>query len=193
MCCVQRRRARRGHRRAGTSTVSRAGPSRQLRRWQRHLPSFLPGLRNRSRRSRDSAKPTNLTLRRQSVVRGLRRDGCMGAIGSTARSLATKCQTNLVFPARSVSFASAACGAPRELDRPRDYCLASATGGASRRIAVSCPCEASRAIALVRGDMRSIAPYCQSWPWRSLAASGVLLIRAHTSCSDCLASLRPSE
>jgi hypothetical protein len=61
------------------------------------------------------------------------------------------------------------------------YCLSSATGGASRRIAVSCPCEASRAIADVLADMRSIA------------ASGIFLLRARTTYSDCLASLRPSE
>ena len=42
-----------------------------------------PGLRTRSRHSRVSAKPLNLTLRRQSVVRGLRRDGCMGRVRQT--------------------------------------------------------------------------------------------------------------
>ena len=42
-----------------------------------------PGLRTRSRHSRASAKPMNLTLRRQSVVRGLRRDGCMGRARQT--------------------------------------------------------------------------------------------------------------
>jgi len=59
------------------------------------------------------------------------------------------------------------------------YCLSSATGGASRRIAVSCPCEASRAIAGLVG--------------RSLATIGVLFFWVRTSCSDCLDSLRPSE
>jgi len=122
----------------------------------------------------------NLTLRRQSVVRGLRRDGCMGAIGRPARSLATKCQTNLVFPAGSAGFASAACGAPRKPDRPRDYCPVL---GDRRSLAPYC-----RVL-----PVRSIAGYCRSRPWRSLAASGVLPYRARTSCSDCLDCLRPSE
>ena len=77
-------------------------------------------------------QPTILSLRRQSGGRGLRRDECMGAIGSTARSLATKSQTNLVVSVRSASFASAA---PRKL-------------------------VALTAIADVLGDRRSLAPYC---------------------------------
>jgi hypothetical protein len=38
-----------------------------------------------------------LTLRRQSVGRGRRRDGNMGALGRPARSLAAKYQTNQFF------------------------------------------------------------------------------------------------
>ena len=87
-----------------------------------------------------------------------------GRARQTARSLTAKCQTNLVLSVRSASFPngeterqrSVAVGKwpcsrlmpmswPGEASRP--YCLSSATGGASRRIAVSCPCEASRAIA----------------------------------------------
>jgi hypothetical protein len=45
----------------------------------------------------------------------------------------------------------------------------------------------------VLGDMRSIAPILPVMVGRSLATIGVLLFRARTSCSDCLASLRPSE
>jgi hypothetical protein len=59
-----------------------------------------------SRRSRASAKPIHLSLRRQSGGRGLRRDGCMGALGSTARSLTAKSQTNLVWSVRSVRVAT---------------------------------------------------------------------------------------
>ena len=146
----------------------------------RRFPPFAGSAGLVSRRSRVSAKPTNLTLRRQSGVRGLRRDGCMGAIGRPARSLATKCQTNLVFPAGSAGFASAACGAPRKPDRPRDYCPVL---GDRRSLAPYC-----RVL-----PVRSIAGYCRSRPWRSLAASGVLPYRARTSCSDCLDCLRPSE
>ena len=60
------------------------------------------------------------------------------------------------------------------------YCLSSATGGASRRIAVSCPCEASRAIA----GLGRYAEHRGLWnPF----------FRARTTFIDCLASLRPSE
>src|SRR5688572_22114078 len=57
-------------------------------------------------------KPTNLSLRRQSEARELRRGGCMGAINSSARSVAAKSQTNLVLSVRPASFTSAA---PRKL------------------------------------------------------------------------------
>ena len=128
-------------------------------------PAFtLPGLLDSFPAQSRQREAKNLTLRRQSGVRGLRRDGCMGALGRPARSLAAKCQTNLVLSVRSATFPngeterqrSVAVGKwpcsrlllmswPGEASRP--YCLSSATGGASRRIAVSCPCEASRAIA----------------------------------------------
>ena len=89
--------------------------------------------------SRDSAKPTNLTLRRQSVVRGLRRDGCMGALGSTARSLAAKCQTNLVLSVRSATFPNG------ETERQRS--VAVGKWPCSRLMPLSWPGEASRPIA----------------------------------------------
>ena len=53
----------------------------------------------------------------------------------------------------------------------------SATGGASRRIAVSCPCEASRAIACWPDEVSR--PFC--------------ILGAHDLRPDCLTSLRPSE
>ena len=96
-----------------------------------------------------------------------------------------------VFPAGSASFASAACGAPRKLDRHRDYCwclarakhrglllLSSATGEASRRIADALAGRSRAAILLILADMRSIA------------ASGIF---GRTAVFDGLGSLRPSE
>ena len=53
---------------------------------------ILPGLRTRSRHCRASAKPTNLTLRRQSVVRGLRRDGVRAALATLGRARQTRTQ-----------------------------------------------------------------------------------------------------
>jgi len=58
------------------------------------------------------------------------------------------------------------------------YCSSSATGGASRRIAVSCPCEASRAIAFS----------CRAKP------RDILLLFLGCARSEAgLDSLRPSE
>ena len=120
--------------------------------------SRLPGLRTRSRRSRASAKPTNLTFRRQSVVRGLRRDGCMGAIGRPARSLAAKCQTNLVFPAGSASF-----GAKPHRRSSESWTVPAIIAWLRRqaepRAVLRCLARAKhRGLLLVLGDMRSIAP-----------------------------------
>ena len=109
----------------------------------------------RSRRRRDSAKPTtNLTLRRQSVVRGLRRDGCMGALGRTARSLTAKCQTNLVLPVRSAIFPNG------ETERQRS--VAVGKWPCSRLLLMSCPGGAARTIACCgrtesRGLLRCLA------------------------------------
>ena len=59
----------------------------------------------------------------------MERSGMMAGFGATKairdsrlRSPAAGSRTNLVFPAGSANFASAARGAPRKLDRPRDYC-----------------------------------------------------------------------
>lgn len=87
----------------------------------------VPGLRCRFPAQSRQRKPTILSLRRQSGGRGLRRDGCMGALGSTARSLATKSQTNLVLSVRSACFATQERNAP-----------------CSRLLLVSWPGEASR-------------------------------------------------
>ena len=100
-----------------------------------------PGLLVRVPAQSRQRKPTILSLRRQSGGRGLRRDGCMGALGSTARSLATKSQTNVVFSVRSASFASAA---------PRKLAVLTA-------IAVVLAGRSLAAILPVLADMRSIA------------------------------------
>ena len=61
------------------------------------------------------------------------------------------------------------------------YCLSSATGEASRRITVSCPCEASRAIALlVRAKPSGLLLVLADM--RSIAASGILNLRVRTIC-----------
>jgi len=73
-----------------------------------------------------------LTLRRQSVGRGRRRDGNMGALGRPARSLAAKYQTNQFssgvgqFRKRSLRSAAKAGSSPRLL------LLSSAIGEVSR-------------------------------------------------------------
>jgi hypothetical protein len=110
-----------------------------------------PGLRTRSRHSRVSAKPTNLTLRRQSVVRGLRRDGCMGAIGRPARSLAAKCQTNTL---RWATVSEVGHSSGRRNGAPAECSV--------RKMAVL------TAIADVLAG-RSLAAYCGVLPVRSIA------------------------
>ena len=104
-----------------------------------------------------SISETVLTPRRQSEVRGLRRDGCMGALGRTARSLPPWCQTKFVFRVRSASFASAACGAPRKL-------------AVLTTNAVSCPCGASRANALSSATGEASRRNADVLAGRSLAA-----------------------
>jgi hypothetical protein len=105
MCCVQVPEANRRPRRAGTSTVAGDVPSCQPR--ERSRFKISPG-HFVSRHCRASAVPIFLTPRRQSVGRGLRRDGDMGALGRPARSLPPWCQTNLFFAVRPASFGSAA-------------------------------------------------------------------------------------
>ena len=112
----------------------------------------------------------------------------MGAIGSTARSLVARCRTELVLPVRPDSFAKvrAALASNRSESWP-----------CSRLLPTSWPWRSLAAYCwsgLARGDMRSIAPYCcVPGNRRSLVPSGVFPLRARTSCSACLDSLRPSE
>ena len=90
------------------------------------------------------------------------------ALGRTARSLPPWCQTNLVLPAGSGSFGSAAALFGK---RPKAEPI-------PRLLPTSC-------------TGRSLAPYCCALAGRSLAASGIL--RARPTFFDCLAGLRPSE
>ena len=135
-----------------------------------------------SRRSRASAKANSLTPRRQSVGRGLRRDGNMGALGRPARSLPPWCQTDLDLSVSSVVSVrrNVACEMkavrkwpisrlmprPRRQAEPRAVLLMSLAG------------RSRAAILPVLADMRSIA------------ASGIF---GRTAVFDGLGSLRPSE
>ena len=93
-------------------------------------------------------QPSFLTPRRQSVGRGLRRDGNMGALGRPARSLPPWCQTNLVLPVSSA--VSVRCNAACEMEAVQKWPISRllprpAPGGASRRYCcVLRQCEASR-------------------------------------------------
>ena len=121
----------------------------------------------------------------------------MGAIGSTARSLAAKCQTNLVLSVRSAIFPNG------ETERQRS--VAVGKWPCSRLLPMSWPGEASRPIAcprrqaepravlrcLARAKHRGLLLVLADM--RSIAASGILFLRARTTFFDCLASLRPSE
>ena len=62
-------------------------------------------------RSRDSAMPLGLTLRRWNEAAGWPAGGGRADESSQARSPTTKCQTNLVFAVTPASFWCAACGA----------------------------------------------------------------------------------
>ena len=77
----------------------------------------------------------------------------MGALGSTARSLAAKSQTNLVLSVRSACFATQERNAPCS----RLMLMSSAIGEASRRIAGVLAGRSLAAILPVLADMRSIA------------------------------------
>ena len=131
-------------------------------------------------------QPSFLTPRRQSVGRGLRRDGNMGALGRPARSLPPWCQTNPVLPVSSA--VSVRCNAACEMEAVQKWPISrllagvpaptSATGGASRRNADVLAGRSRAAILPVLADMRSIA------------ASGIF---GRTAVFDGLGSLRPSE
>ena len=111
-------------------------------------------------------QPSFLTPRRQSVGRGLRRDGNMGALGRPARSLPPWCQTNLVLPVSSA--VSVRCNAACEMEAVQKWPI-------SRLIPMCWPGVASRPIAgLARAKHRGLLliswsdevarPYCWSWP-----------------------------
>ena len=100
-------------------------------------------------------QPSFLTPRRQGVGRGLRRDGCMGALGRPARSLPPWCQTNLDL---SVSSAvSVRCNAACEMEAVQKWPISRLMPRPRRQAepravlagvpAPTGPCEASRAIA----------------------------------------------
>jgi hypothetical protein len=128
-------------------------------------------------------KPTILTPRRQSVGRGLRRDGNMGALGRPARSLPPWCQTNLVLPVSSAISVrrNAAC----EMEAVRKWPI-------SRLLLMSCTGRSLAVLLLVLGDRRSLAPYCcclareQRLAGYCLLAgrshAAILLFRARTIC-----------
>jgi hypothetical protein len=85
----------------------------------------------------------------------------MGALGRTARSLAAKCQTNLVLSVRSATFPNG------ETERQRS--VAVGKWPCSRLLLMSLAGRSLAAILLVLGDRRSLAPYCGVLPVRSIA------------------------
>jgi hypothetical protein len=141
---------------------------------------------------------TVLTPRRQSVGRGLRRDGCMGALGRPARSLPPWCQTNVVLPVSSA--VSVRCNVACEMEAVQKWpisrllaaCLHPIRRQAEPRavMLVSCPCEASRVIADVLAGRSRAAILSVLADMRSIAASGIF---GRTAVFDGLGSLRPSE
>jgi hypothetical protein len=112
-----------------------------------------------SRLRRVSAKPTILTPRRQSVGRGRRRDGCMGALGRPARSLPPWCQTNhlAVGPPSVSSAVSVRCNVACEMEAVQKWPI-------SRLFLASCPDEVARATADRLGDRHSLTPILFRWP-----------------------------
>ena len=147
------------------------------------------------RRSRASAKPTILTLRWWSETAGWSAVGAWADESSHACSPTAECQTNLdlsvrsgIFPSgemerqRSVAVGKWPCSrllpclAPGEASRC--YCLSSATGGASRRIADALPAS---------NDSWAIA--C----WPDEVSRPLCFFGRARFVPDCLASLRPSE
>jgi hypothetical protein len=82
-------------------------------------------------RSRDSAMPLGLTLRRWNEAAGWPAGGGRADESSQARSPTTKCQTNLVFAVTPASFL-AQPAERRKAGRCHGYCCASWPGEASR-------------------------------------------------------------
>ena len=106
-------------------------------------------------------QPIFLTPRRQSVGRGLRRDGCMGALGRPARSLPPWCQTNLVLPVSSA--VSVRCNAACEMEAVQKLPISRLLPRPRRQaepravLLISLAGRSRAAILLVLADMRSIA------------------------------------
>jgi hypothetical protein len=143
-------------------SIVSAGPSCH----RRHKASNIsPG--HVSRRRRASAKANSLTPRRQSVGRGLRRDGNMGALGRPARSLPPWCQTNLVLPVSSA--VSVRCNVACEMEAVQKWPI-------SRLLPIVL---AGRSLAAYCGvlPVRSIAGYCGSWPDEVSRPTGAIGLR----------------
>jgi len=114
-----------------------------------------------NRHSRVSAKPTDLTLRRQSIVRGLRRDGCMGRARQTRTQPGGEMSDQFGFHSEVGHFSGRRNGAPAECSvRKMAVLTAIADVLAGRSLAAYCG---------VLGDRRSLAPYCGVLPVRSIA------------------------
>ena len=113
----------------------------------------LPGLLDSFRHSRASAKPANLTLRRQSVVRGLRRDGCMGRARQTRTQPGGEVSDQFGFISEVGHFSGRRNGAPAECSvRKMAVLTATADVLAGRSLAAYCGVL----------PVRSIAGYCGS-------------------------------
>jgi hypothetical protein len=126
-----------------------------------------PGLRTRSRHSRASAKPMNLTLRRQSVVRGLRRDGVRAALATLGRARQTRTQPGGEVSDQFGFISEVGHSSGRRNGAPAECSV--------RKMAVLTAIAdvlAGRSLAAyygVLGDRRSLAPYCGVLPVRSIA------------------------
>jgi hypothetical protein len=115
-------------------------------------------------------KPTILTPRRQSEVRGLRRDGYMGAPARPARSLTARCQTNLDLPVRSAIFPSGG------MERQRNAAVGK--WPCSRLMLVSCTGRSLAVLLLVLVG-RSLATILPAGRTKS---RGLFAFRARTIC-----------
>jgi hypothetical protein len=135
----------------------------------------------------DSVAVIFLTLRRQGGVCGRRRDGGVGALGRPARSLAAKCQTNLVLSVRPDSFREQS---GMKAGRAHGYCRC--LDRAKPRGPIACPRRQAEPRAVLRWLAREqrLVGYCCLADMRSIAASGIFGRNAGFAG---LASLRPLE
>ena len=104
-------------------------------------------------------QPSFLTPRRQSVGRGLRRDGCMGALGRPARSLPPWCQTNhlAVGPPSVSSAVSVRCNAACEMEAVQKWPISRLLPRPRRQ-------AEPRAVMPMSWPDEVARPYCRSWP-----------------------------